>query len=200
MMPAVDAGSPGVRRDAFGLERTGLVGTVAVIVIILVYVAGLPLVDAVIPPDASTFAAGHSVSLSASPGSPAAVRFSPASDWRVHEAEPRPDRRTLGLDAVTMTVEAGPGTRPATTVLDANEDDLRNAHSAVVLEPRATVETTQGVTGVGASFVTDRLEGLTFAFSHRGAIASVVVEGPSGSLRGEIADDVLEMVRTIRFG
>jgi hypothetical protein len=193
----------GVRRDAFGLERRGLVATAAVVAIVLAYVAGLPLVDALLPAEEPTYAPGSSVALTVSAGPTAPpegrIGFVPASGWQLHTEGSRADRRTLTFESVTMTISVGASARGAAAVERSLERGVRRDYSAVVYESPGTIETTQGVAGVGASFVATGYEGMTAAFARIGTTASVVVAALPGTLRGAVADDVLAMTRSIRF-
>jgi hypothetical protein len=197
---AIDSGASavGARYDALGFERGTLTATLVVLAVLLLYTVGLPAINALIPPDEGGYATGAKLAVSvATPSATTSAAFLPAPGWRRRESGA--GKEILERGTVTLTLAATASRQRAAALEVGLEDRVRRESSAVLFDTRQAIETTDSAKGVGARFVSTLSEGWVFAFARRGAAVTVLVIGAAGSLRDERSDEVLAMVRSIRF-
>jgi hypothetical protein len=187
-------------RGLLGLERRGLWATARVAAVILVYAAGLPLVDAVLDPAEAGVPAGAQMVVPAAPGAGAGsadhVRFTPATGW-VLESDERIGRRTLSHEGITLVLDVRSTGGDSHAVLAAAERAVDREHDGVAFNAEQSFPTTAGVVGLSASFVGRGVTGLSYAFESRGVGVSLTAVGPAAALLGSSADVVADMARTV---
>lgn len=185
-------------RGPLGLERRGLLPTAVVALVILVYAAGLPAIDALLDPSESGVPAGNYMTVRAGTaglGRADRVDFTPATGWAVESR--RRGRRTLSYEGITFALEVRSTSRDAPAVLAATEDVVGHAHDGVSFNPEQSFTTASGLVGVSASFVGNGVAGLAYAFAAGDVGISVTAIGPPTSLLGPSADVVAGMARTV---
>jgi hypothetical protein len=189
---------------AGGLERRTLIPTAAVALVVLLFTAGLPLVDAVVPPGNDVVEAGTRVTLVAGPALTGTsrtqqARFVPASGWEVSETGDEQSSRTVTKDGISFEIAAAPYQGACNDVLLAAEGSVQDIDPSAALNEAQSLTTQRGQLGLAASFVGVRTEGFVFALCERALAVTVEVSGPSGSLQGAPADRTLAMARSVEI-
>lgn len=185
----------------------------AVVAVVLLFAAGLPLLDTFLTPTRRVVAAGTQVDLITSderpaisdpPGDPT-VRFVPAAGWeQTDEGEERYDRVALTNNGVSfeLRVTPAPDGTDCGPALDRAESRLQEDDGSGRLHRPQTFTTDSGQVGVTAPFIGARVEALVFAVCSRGVSATMVASGPVGALQGVAADadPVVGMARSVEIG
>lgn len=192
-----------------GSQRGQLLLTTIVACVVLVFAAGLPLVDTFLTP-AQRVKAGTQVALIAVGDRPAVddrrtarVRFVPAAGWQLESQDARADRTVLTSDGVSFelrvrSVQDEPGCERA---LDRAESGLQEADGSGRLHRAQTFTTDDGEVGVTAPFLGARVEALVFAVCSGAVTVTMVASGPVGALQGVAADadPVVGMARSVQI-
>jgi hypothetical protein len=185
--------------------------TVAVAAVVLLFAAGLPLVDTLLRPRTRVVAAGTQVALVAqasgagavAPAAPQTVRFVPAAGWeRDGSDEPEGASATVTKGGVAFEIRAQPASSSddCDAALATAEAELQNSDSSGRLHDAQSFSTDGGQVGVTAPFVGARVEGLVFAVCTPELIGVAVGSGAIGALQGNATEPVIAMARSMQVG
>jgi hypothetical protein len=177
---------------------------VGVLLVVLVFVAVLPLVDALLPPKRQVVRPGTEVELTVA-GRPAAeeqtVRFVPASGWEQQSADGQAtESSALAKDGVEFEVDA---TRAPVggceEALTSTEASLQRVDESGTLHEPQSFTTSNGEVGLAAAFVGAHVEGMAFVICTDQVTASATASGSVGALQGSPVDAIVAMAQSIEI-
>ena len=188
----METGAP-TRRTIFGLERQGLIWTLAIGAVALFLAVGLPLIDAAIPTDDAPAAGSvYDVGLG--------VQITPADNWSTtSRSQAGSGVAEFTRAGARVTVEA---TKFAGTTLEAYEQFAAalDAQDGVQLTSDPETFTTRGgLVGIAGAFATPGGQGYLAVYTAHGVAATLLADGAT-EVFPSVDREIVGMIASLQIG